>query len=596
LQFRIFDAEGTRVVDKYDTNISVYASNKIAEFKIYLNGQFTDPKPGFPGILDTISAIVGQSHKTWVDGWRRLSEGYGCAIRDYAFAVRSGRRLSSELDSDYLSQCEGEITNRAAELRLWSSKNAYGTSLSQNEKGFYTSQYGVAYYFGGDRAFDLAVADRIQPDPNNAAAILENFNYETGRNPLNVSFVTGLGWIRQRQTVDQYAWNNPLAVLPPSGLSLGNISDRLEPPGGFPYTNLQSYSFPAFAIGTNAFPLYDRWADTYNVVIEFVHLQMARSLAAAGALASVSPLTNQVWQRASASIVFPNGLPAFSKKGLAQLSTTADLANAQIVWDPGSAPWNFLGQNPAFGTNFTFIPAGVGDGRTLQAEALLPDGRRIFASTNFSVWDPVNGGTNFVTDTNTIALYHFDTNLVSDSSGHSYTLTTHGNVFLTNNANWMKSPAGNVARFVGAGNYLEITSIPDSNVLATSSSPLTIEARIYPRAWRTDGQFIISLKQDSDTQWVLYYDASVTPKAPQLYANCCPMLSNTNINELLTLNTWHQLKVTLSTGGVSSAYVDGVLRTNVMFTPNYGRTTDWTLHLGDFDGDLDEVRISNVVR
>jgi hypothetical protein len=31
-------------------------------------------------------------------------------------------------------------------------------------------------------------------------------------------------------------------------------------------------------------------------------------------------------------------------------------------------------------------------------------------------------------------------------------------------------------------------------------------------------------------------------------------------------------------------------------TPNYGRTSNWTLHLGDFNGDLDEVRISNIVR
>jgi hypothetical protein len=30
--------------------------------------------------------------------------------------------------------------------------------------------------------------------------------------------------------------------------------------------------------------------------------------------------------------------------------------------------------------------------------------------------------------------------------------------------------------------------------------------------------------------------------------------------------------------------------------PNYGRTSPWKLHLGDFDGDIDEVRISNVVR
>jgi hypothetical protein len=599
LQFRIFDIEGTKVVDKYDTNISVYASNKIAQFKIFLNHQYDDPHPG--GSLEGIAGIVGQCHKTWVDGWRRLSEGYGCAIRAFAFAARSGRRLSSELDSNYLSQCESEITNRAAELRQWCSQNAYATSLSQHEKGFYTRQYGVAYYFGGDRAFDLAVADRIQPNTNNAAAIIENFNYEAGRNSLNGSFVTGLGWNRQREIVDQYAWNNPRALLPPSGKSLGNISDRLEAPGGFRYDNLQTYAFPGYGNGTNFFPLYDRWADAYNVVIEFVHLQMARSLAAAGALATLSSLTNQVWRRTSATIGFPNGLPAFSKVCTAQLSSTQELASAQIVWDPGSAPWNFFGQNPAFGTNYTFMPAGVGEGRTLQAEAVLPDGRRVFASTNFAVWDPINGGTNYVSDTNTIALYHFDTNLITDSSDHGYTLTAHGDVIRTNsNANWMRSPTGAVARFRSADDYLEITTIPDSAVLASIAAPLTIEARVYPRAWTTDAggnaQFVISLKQDPDTQWVLYYAPQQTPDAPQLFASCCAVLSNTNLNTLLSLSTWHQLTIRLDTNGVTSAYIDGVLRATSANAPNYGRTSDWTLTLGHFDGDIDEVRISSVCR
>jgi hypothetical protein len=362
---------------------------------------------------------------------------------------------------------------------------------------------------------------------------------------------------------------------------------------------LQDFSLPVFGAGTNYFPLYDRWADAYNVIIEFVHLQMARSLAAAGALASISPLTNQVWKRASSIIVFPNGLPAFSKACTAQLSSTQDLSNAQVVWDPGQASWNFLGQDPVFGTNYIFIPGSTGDGRTLQAEAVLPDGRRIFASTNFSVWDPVKGGTNFVNDANTIALYHFDAtnNAFGDSTTNHFDLVRFATVALANNPYWMRNPTGLVARFRGAADYLEITNISDSFILpGAAATPLTIDARIYPRAWKTDGQFLVSLKQDPDTQWVLYYANNLTPDAPQLYANCCPMLSNAQMTGLLTLNTWHQLRVTFNTNGVSTAYIDGVLRTNVTFAPNYGRTSNWTLTLGHFDGDIDEVHISNTVR
>ena len=52
--------------------------------------------------------------------------------------------------------------------------------------------------------------------------ILKNFNYEMGCNPLNVSFLTGIGWKRQREIVHQYAQND-YRILPPSGIPLGNI-------------------------------------------------------------------------------------------------------------------------------------------------------------------------------------------------------------------------------------------------------------------------------------------------------------------------------------------------------------------------------------
>jgi hypothetical protein len=74
------------------------------------------------------------------------------------------------------------------------------------------------------------------------------------------------------------------------------------------------------------------------------------------------------------------------------------------------------------------------------------------------------------------------------------------------------------------------------------------------------------------------------------------MLSATDWNQLVTLNTWHAIKITLAANGTSQLYIDGTLAGSSNVSPNYGRTSNWTLHLGDFNGDLDEVRISNVVR
>jgi len=48
-------------------------------------------------------------------------------------------------------------------------------------------------------------------------AMLANMNYEGGCNPVNVGYVTGLGWKRQREIVNQYSWNDR-RVLPPSGI------------------------------------------------------------------------------------------------------------------------------------------------------------------------------------------------------------------------------------------------------------------------------------------------------------------------------------------------------------------------------------------
>ncbi|MGI8965077.1 MAG: glycoside hydrolase family 9 protein, partial [Limisphaerales bacterium] len=101
--------------------------------------------------------VDAQTTKRW--GWWRLFEGYGCAVRTYAFAARSGRRLPSELNSDYLQQCEAQIQAAAAEERTWSEQNAYGTGLAPDYKRLFSP----TFYFSSDRDFDIAVAQQITP-------------------------------------------------------------------------------------------------------------------------------------------------------------------------------------------------------------------------------------------------------------------------------------------------------------------------------------------------------------------------------------------------------------------------------------------------
>ncbi len=129
------------------------------------------------------------------------------------------------------------------------------------------------------------------------------------------------------------------------------------------------------------------------------------------------------------------------------------------------------------------------------------------------------------------------------------------------------------------------------------ATPLTIEARIYPRSYVSAGSavYLLWLHQDFDTEWSLYYASGAND--PQVFApQASPLLSVADWANYITANTWHSLKITVNTNGLSQLYIDGTPRGSSSVVPNYGRTNNWTLHMGDFDGDIDEVRISNALR
>ena len=131
-------------------------------------------------------------------------------------------------------------------------------------------------------------------------AILSNLNYEGGCNPVNVSYVTGLGWKRQREIVHQYAQNDR-RVLPPGGIPLGNVQD------GFAYvdtykTELGALCYPSDGAAVGYTPFYDRWGDSFNVSTEFVNLDQARGLGSLAFVATLTPQKNQAWTSANGQV------------------------------------------------------------------------------------------------------------------------------------------------------------------------------------------------------------------------------------------------------------------------------------------------------
>ena len=362
---------------------------------------------GDPAYHETLKAWFDPaSPATWRWSWWHLSESYGNAIRSYAFAVRSGRLKAAQLDPGFLARCEAEIVTAAKDNLRWAEQSAYGTSFPQPTK----QVRGGGWYFSTDAAFDLAVALQLDPPALSPlrdrllAALAGNFNYATGANPVNVSYLTGLGWNRPREVVSQYAANDR-RTLPPDGLLLGNIQANYAWVDLYK-TELGGLSFPSDGDATAPYAIYDRWSDAFNVTTESVVTNQARALAAAAWLMARSPLKNQPWSLRAATS--PARLTVAPTPG----KTPAGPMTVNLVLDPGNPLlrgltdrgaqllWEAAGQPPvmarelrldsAAGRDLSAAGSAKADGlgatgkRTeslwVEAELQASDGRRVFAT------------------------------------------------------------------------------------------------------------------------------------------------------------------------------------------------------------------------
>ncbi len=326
------------------------------------------PNPGSPEI------------RQW--GWGRAVFSYGNALRSYAFAARTGRLPQERLARLYLAQCEKELLLAGDDATQWSNQNAYGAAFPEPTK----RQLRGGWHFSSDRAFDITVAYQLDPRPAYVEAVLGNINHELGCNPVNVSFITGLGWAQPREMVHQFAQADS-RVLPPSGIPFGSITADFGWTGLYK-TELRDLSLPADDAKVEPFPLYDRWSDAFNVATEFVIINQGRSLASLAYWAAQTPARQQTWKAGTARIVLPSGVAPLHKPFTVQLEADDfDLTQARIVWEARD-------QEPAFGRSYRITPRNAGP-QWVEAEAHLPDGRRIFARAEFAGDSPavfwVNG-------------------------------------------------------------------------------------------------------------------------------------------------------------------------------------------------------------
>jgi hypothetical protein len=505
--------------------------------------------------LATGQGAYQQKLKEWYDpaspstlrwGWWRMWEAYGRAARSYAFGARSGRLQASQLDATHLAKCQQQVTLCAQDQASRSEDSAYGTSFPIETKRVLSA----GWYFSMERAFDIAVGYQLDPRAQYLQAFVANMNYEGGCNPVNVSYVTGLGWKRQREIVHQYALNDR-RVLPPSGVPLGNVQSS------FAYldlykSELNNMCFPGNDAAVGRYPFYDRWTDTHNVTTEFVHLDQARALAGLAFFATLTPAKDTPWRPFAGRIVVP------SEGGVNQPITASlqvggmDLSGARIVWEGKD-------QEPAYGPTYTFTPKAFGS-QWIEAEAQWPDGRRVFAAAQF-------GATNHLPTVNVVA----SAPNASEAGpvGGSYTFTRSGDLSSALTVNYRFSGTatkwndyrrsqGDVPEFIvfpAGARSVTLTIIPvvDSTVESMETATLTV---LSNSAYNIGDNIAATVNIYETAVKISSITRSPSGEVTLTWNSQLGKLYQVNCKDSLEQAGWRTLQSNISASGVSTSYTD----------------------------------------
>jgi regulation of enolase protein 1 (concanavalin A-like superfamily) len=518
-------------------------------------------------------------------GWWRCFEAYGCAMRTYAFAARTGRLQQSQLDPTFLAKCEAQLVACGDDNVNWAAHNAYNQAFPDANKPYDTA----GWFFSVNMGFDCAVAYQITNKQAYIDCIIGDMNYEAGCNPLNQGYLNGVGPKRQRETVNQYA-DLDRRQLPPTGIPQGAVQTGFT--GLTVYGNtLGPLNFPSDTATSGRYPIYDRWGDTFNTLTEYVNPQAAHAYGACVFLMARSNYKTQAWKSATATIT---GLPA-SVPALQPISCTlsvpgVDLSKATVVWEGRD-------QQPTPGATFNFIAYNPGP-QWVEAEAALPDGRRVFATANFNATTatntPANGdlSTPYTANSSMAALYHLDTDY-SDSTGKSPALTSTGTVALDNsNLGWMSTRSGAALHTLDINNAATAL-IPANQLVSSDTTAITVEAMVYVNTYKAYSRAnveIVALQKNWNASLEFYEN---------MYAGAS-FRSGTAFDSVTTAMTpqkWHHLVMTIDKTGYTYKVDGAIVYTKATTTDfaNFANTSGTaTLTLGNIDGWIDEVVVRNV--
>ena len=311
-------------------------------------------------------ASAADAHWTW----EHMDQGYGRAIRSYAFAEKTGRVPAGTLNPAWLALCNSEITNWTANETIYASQSAYGTSFPWQSK----HMNAAGWFFSSSQAFDIATGLLLQNNTNWWGALVSNLAYEAGCNPLNRSYITGLGDLRYKNIESQYAENDKHQVAP-TGLIMGNVISGFVPVASYP--SLEHLSLPWDSSSITGCPMYDRGGDAPNYLTENTGMDEAKALAVSAFLMGQGSLASQPW-------VPTNNLITLTASGNGMqctLQSSLDYSTAVPLWESFGNP---LGNDSLYQHQVM----QTGD-QWVETEFLLPDGRRLFATNSFPATAPV---------------------------------------------------------------------------------------------------------------------------------------------------------------------------------------------------------------
>jgi hypothetical protein len=213
--------------------------------------------------------------------------------------------------------------------------------------------------------------------------------------------------------------------------------------------------------------------------------------------------------------------------------------------------------------------------------------------------EPEVEGPPYEVDAQTIALYHFDGDF-QDAGPNGLHLTAAGGAQLaSDNLGWMTEPAGQALRTGALGDQVSVTISDDLLLPGNGPSPLTVDAMIYPRAYKAysvENARVVSLFQEWDTMLEVRDGKWNSPAVPHVMAGSQTVVSPGVWAANVALDTWHHLRMTFDTDGRARVAINGNVIGQQVVSMNIPRTGLWTLTLGNFDGDIDEVRVSSVIR